>query len=231
MHGCLGCWCCRARATVLLPVGLQGLARRLPSHSAAACSCAPLLPWRVQSIAGVCPGLAAGRRGGARAATFLPPCCPSLVSLAVRVAGYPVRLSLALACRYPDLCGLCFLGARSCCPSGTCRVPVLCLCVCAPVVSAFPPPFSVSRALCEVLSQGAARAIPCGRHPSAPPAGMPSSACPVCRTGRVGPVLVPPFRLSGGVEGVRKSDCHVFPRVLDPGQAPSNPWKVIEVNT
>ena len=69
----------------------------------------------------------------------LPPCRPSLASLAMLVAGCPIRVSLVLACWYAIPCGLCVLRARSGCLFGACRLSVVCLCARRPAVVASPP--------------------------------------------------------------------------------------------
>ena len=60
------------------------------------------------------------------------PVCP-----APCVAGRPVRVSLTLARWYTIPRGLCVPQARSGCPSGSSRVPFVCVCARAPVS---PPP-------------------------------------------------------------------------------------------
>ena len=65
------------------------------------------------------------------------PACPVL-----RVAGCPIRVSLALARWYAIPPGLCVPRARSGCPSGSPRVPFACVCARAPAASA-PPPWVV----------------------------------------------------------------------------------------
>ena len=98
------------------------------------------------ALAGAVPRLcvrgARGRFGG-----FGP--VPGVVSLsfppsrpacsALRVAGRPVRVSLTLAHWYAIPRGLCVSRARSGCPSGSPRVPLLCVCARGPAASALPP--------------------------------------------------------------------------------------------
>ena len=101
----------------------------------------------------------------------------SLTSLAVRVAGCPVRVSLPFTCWYAFPCALCVPRARSGCPLGPRRVSVGCGCPRAPAAYA-PSPFrvGVARALRAVLVQGAGRAISGGSCPSAFPAPVLCSA-------------------------------------------------------
>ena len=65
---------------------------------------------------------------------------PALASLAVRVAGCPVRVSLPFACRHAIPCGLWVPRARSGCPSGPRLVSVACVCARAPAACSPPPP-------------------------------------------------------------------------------------------
>ena len=104
---------------------------------------------------------------------------PSLASLAVRVAGCPLWVSLPFACRYAIPCGLCILLAQSGCPSGLRHVSVGCGdALVLPRRSRLSPPrqVGVARALRALLVQGAGRAIPGGSCPSAFPAPVPCSA-------------------------------------------------------
>ena len=123
----------------------------------------------------MCAALAAGLGGRGRCLFSL---FPSLTSLAVRVAGCTVRVSVPLACRYAIPCGLCVPQARSGCPSRRDCVSVGCGCARAPAVFApLPPPrVGVARALRRVPVQGASRAVPGGSCPSAFPAPFPCSA-------------------------------------------------------
>ena len=134
-----------------------------------------LLPWEVKCPGRVCAALAAGLGGRSRCWFSL---IPYLASLAVRVAGCPVRVSLPFACRYAIPCGLCVPRARSGCPSGPRCVSVACVFARAPEAYApLPPPLlvGVARALPAVLVQGASRAVSGGSCPSAFPAPVP---CP-----------------------------------------------------
>ena len=125
-----------------------GLARWLPSLGVGAWCSAPLLPWRVQCPVRVCAALAASSGGlgpvhGVASPPF-PPSCPACPALCV--AGRHVRVSLTLARWYAFSRGLCVPPARSGCPSGSPRVPFVCVCARAPPASAFPPPWVVWRA-------------------------------------------------------------------------------------
>ena len=98
---------------------------------------------------------------------------PALASLAVRVAGYPARVSLPFAIP----CSLCVPRARSGCPSGPRRVSVACVCARAPAAYALsPPPGRCGARTTRGLLQCAGRAIPGGSCPSACPASVPCSA-------------------------------------------------------
>ena len=70
--------------------------------------------------------------------SLFPPARPAFPALCV--AGFPVWVSLILACWYAIPCGLCFPRARSGCPSGCPRVSFVCVCARALAASAFPPP-------------------------------------------------------------------------------------------
>ena len=114
------------------------------------------------------------------------PACPAL-----RVAGRPVRVSLTLACWYAIPRGLCVPRARSGCPSGSPRVPLACVCACAPVASAPPPPgwcgvrtFARSRHWALVGPFHVVRAPPRVLHRSPAPSGV---------LGGGGPVPAPPY--------------------------------------
>ena len=129
------------------------------------------MPWS-------CVRGARGRSGESGLAPVLaspPGLLPSLASLAVRVAGCPVRFSLLFACRYAIPCGLCVPGARSGSLWGPCRVSVACARTRAPATYA-PPRIGVARALRAVLVEGAGRALPGGSCFSAFPAPVPCSA-------------------------------------------------------
>ena len=87
-------------------------------------------------------------------------------------------------------------------PFGSRPVSVVCPCALAPAPLAPPPPFPVTRAPCEVPSQGAGRAVPCGSCPSAFPARVPCSVLPVGGRGGVGgPAPVPPSLFLLSVHG------------------------------
>ena len=89
------------------------------------------------------------------------PACPALL-----VAGHPVRVSLILARWYAIPRGLCVSRARSRCPSGSPRVPFVCVCARAPAASAPPPPLAgVACAPRAVPALGAGRAIHVVRAP------------------------------------------------------------------
>ena len=108
-----------------------------------------------------------------------PPSRPAFPALCV--AGRPVRLSLTLARWYAIPRGLCVTRARSGCPSGSPRVPFVCVCARAPAVSAPPPPLGgVACAPRAVPALGAGRAVPRGPCPSACPGPVP---CSVWRAG------------------------------------------------
>ena len=97
---------------------------------------------------------------------FLIP--PSLALLAVRVVGFPVRVSLSFACSYAIQHGLCVPRARSGRPSDLRRVLVACVCALThPRCSRSSPLVGVARAPRAVSVQGAGRAVPCGSCPSA----------------------------------------------------------------
>ena len=88
-----------------------------------------------------------------------PPFPPSrLACPALCVAGRPVRVSLTLARWYAIPRGLCVPRRWSSCPSGSPRVPFVCLCARAPAASARPPPFpwGVWRARPRVLPRSLA---------------------------------------------------------------------------
>ena len=102
-----------------------------------------------------------------------PPSRPACSAL--RVAGRPVRVSLTLARWYAIPRGLCVPRARSCCPSGSPRVPFTCVCARAPAASAPPPLGGVACAPRAVPALGAGRAVPRGPCPSACPAPVPCS--------------------------------------------------------
>ena len=146
------------------------------------------------ALAGAVPRLcvcgARGRLGG-----FGP--VPGVVSLsfppsrpacsALRVAGCPVRVSLTLARWYAIPRGLCVPRARSCCPSGSPRVPVTCVCARAPAASAPPPSWVVWRAH---LARSRHWALVGPFHVvRAPPRVLPRSLAPSCVLGggRSGP--------------------------------------------
>ena len=103
----------------------------------------------------------------------LPPSRPACSAL--RVAGRPVRGSLTLARWYAIPRGLCVPRAPSCCPSGSPRVPLSCVCARAPAASAPPPLGGVACAPRVVPALGAGRAVPRGPCPSACPAPVPCS--------------------------------------------------------
>ena len=150
------------------------------------------VPW--SCVRGACcrfGGL--GQVPGVVSSPHLPfrPACPAL-----RVAGRPVRVSLALARWYAIPCGLCVPPARSGCPSGIPRVPFVCVCARAPAASAPPPP---PRAV-PVL--GAGRAVPLGPCPSAHPAPVTCSVW-FFFWGGGGPVPFPPYLAWGCVLPVR----------------------------
>ena len=69
------------------------------------------------------------RRGGAVPALLPPPFLvpPALALPALRVVGFPVRLSLSFACWYATPHGLCLPQARLGCPSSSYGVPVACV--------------------------------------------------------------------------------------------------------
>ena len=114
------------------------------------------------------------------------PACPALLG-----AGRPVRVSLTLARWYAIPRGLCVPRARSGCPSGSPRVPFVCVCARAPVASAPPPPPWCGLRTSRGMALGAGRAVPRGRCPSACPAPVP---CSVWRAwGGGGPVPVAPY--------------------------------------
>ena len=127
-------------------------------------------------------------------------CSPSYVSLAVRVAGYPGRVSLVLACWYAILCHLCNPRARSSCPFGARRVS---FCGCGLALQrAFIPrlsPALFARPLREVPWQGAGRAVRCASYPSAFLAPATCTVRAVLTRGG-GPALASPFLFPGGFE-------------------------------
>ena len=136
---------------------------------------------------------ARGRFGGAgpvpgvMSPPFPPsrPACPALC-----VAGRPVRVSLTLARWYAIPRGLCVPRARSGCPSGSPRVPFVCVCARAPAASASPPPLPwvVWRAH---LARSRRWALVGPFHAvRAPPRVLPRSLAPsgVLGGGRPGPV-------------------------------------------
>ena len=133
-----------------------------------------------------------GTRAGSPSPSPLFPA--SLVPLAVRVAGCPVRVSLSFACWYAIPCGLCIPGARSSCPSGLHRV-LVCVCARAPAVCTLSPLVGPTCALRAVPVQGAGKAVPGGSCPSTFPALMPCFACLVC--GGVSPVPASPSLAPG----------------------------------
>ena len=162
------------------------------------------------ALAGAVPRLCVrGARGRFRG--FGP--VPGVVSLsfppsrpacsALRVAGRPVRVSLTLARWYAVPRGLCVPRAPSSCPSGSPRVPLSCVCACAPVASPPPPLGGVACAPRVVPALGAGRAVPRGPCPSACPALVPCSVW--LALGGGGPVLVPPSLAWGSGGGGRAS--------------------------
>ena len=114
-----------------------------------------------------------GAGAGSRVSPVPPP--PSSALPVLCVAGRFLRVSLIIARWYAIPCGLCVLRARSSRPSGSPRVPVACVCVRAPAVSApFPPARAgVARAPRVVPVQGAGRAVPCGSCHSTFPTAVP----------------------------------------------------------
>ena len=148
----------------------HGLGQRLLSCGVGAWRCAPLLSWQVQCPVGVCAALAAGKEGQAHTASCrpaTPPCCPSLASLAVLVAGCPVRVSsLSLAgTPFQVVSAFCGLGPVALLVRTACQLRgrVLALLLCSR-----PPPSCClfERAAREVPSQGAGRAVRNGSCPS-----------------------------------------------------------------
>ena len=120
---------------------------------------------------------------------------PFLAPLTVRVAGCPVRVLLVLACWYAIPCGLFVPRARSGCPFGAGRAPVVCVCAPASAVCTLSPLADVAHALRAVPVQGAGRAVPGGSSHSAFPALVLCSSCLVC--GGVDPVRAHPCLSSG----------------------------------
>ena len=186
-----------------------GLARRLPNR----CLCAPLLPWWVQCPVGECATVAGGQGRQGRCRFSLPPPLlpPFLALLAERVAGCPVRVSLAHAWGHAIPRGLCVPRARSGCPSGVRRLSVVCLCACAPAVCALLPIF------------GAGRAVPGGPWPSVFPALVLCSACLVC----VGPVRS--ARLPAWIWVLRLDNCGYW--VDAKSTKYRSPWPKLKVLT
>ena len=169
-----------------------GLARRLPSRGVGVWCCAPPLPLRVQCPVCVCAALARGqaRRGRCRF-SLPPPRLPAfLAPLAVRIAGCPVRVSLAVACWYAIPRSLCVPPARLSRLSGVCRVSVVCVCARAPGACLPPHPVGLTRVLRAAAVQGAGKAVPGGPCPSTFSALIPCCACLV--KGGPGPVLTSP---------------------------------------
>ena len=133
-----------------------------------------------------------------------PPACSAL-----RVAGCPVRVSFTLARWFAIPRGLCVPRARSGRPSGSPRVPLLCVCARAPAASAPPPPLvGVACAPRVVPALGAGRAVPRGPCPSACPAPVP---CSVWRAwgGAVRSRFPPPWlRVAGVAVGRPRGGCY-----------------------
>ena len=100
------------------------------------------------------------------------PACPALC-----VAGRLVWVSLTLARWYAIPRGLCVPRARSGCPSGSPRLPFVCVCARAPAASASPPPplVGVVCAPRAVPTLGAGRAVPVSPCPSVCPTLVPCS--------------------------------------------------------
>ena len=181
----------RARATGLSPVGPPWAAAEaaLPrGWGVAQCATTAL----AGAVPRPCVRRARGQFGGlgpvpGGVSLPLPPSCPACPAL--RVAGRPVRVSLTLARWYVIPRGLCVPRAPSGCPSGSPRVPFVCVCARAPAASAPPPLGGVACARRAVPELGAGRAVPRGPCPSACPATVP---CSVWRArGGGGPVPVP----------------------------------------
>ena len=83
------------------------------------------------------------RRAGPVLPLVPPPpcCCPSLASLAVLMAGCPVRVSFVLACSYASPSGLCVLRARSGRHFGVSHMSVKCWCArAAAILTCLPLP-------------------------------------------------------------------------------------------
>ena len=122
---------------------------------------------------------ARGRFGGLRpvpgvVSLLFPPSRPACPAL--RVAGCPVWVSLGLSRSYAIPRGPCVLRARSGCPSGSPRVPFVCVCALAlPWCPLRPPLGGVVCAPRAVPALGADRAVPRGPCPSACPAPVPCS--------------------------------------------------------
>ena len=141
--------------------------------------------WCLRGACGSCGGV------HITTASRLPPspCCPSLASLAMRVAGCPVWMSLSLACWYafPS----CAAG-----PASSVRLPLWCAPLAGwmfvrsrPAISASlppPPPCSVARELREGHLAGRWSGLLRWSVPSAFPARVPCSAGLVCVCGRGG---------------------------------------------
>ena len=142
----------------------------------------------------LCVRGARGRIGGLGPAPCVvsPPFPPSrLACPALCVAGRPVRVFLTLARWYAIPSGLCVLRARSGCPSGSPRVPFLCVCTRAPAASASRSPWVVRRAH---PARSRRWALGWAFHAvRAPPRVLPRSLAPSVVLGGAGPVPVPPY--------------------------------------
>ena len=164
--------------------------------------------------------LQVGRAGPVPLLVAPPPCCPSLASLAVLVAGCRVRVFLVLPCWYAIPCGLCVPRAQSRCSHGPRSVFVVCLFAGASAVVASPLlPLPFARAPREVPLQDAGRAVPGGSCPSVFPARVPCSACCWWGGGGGGPAPASAFLFPGGVWGVSGVGNSPYPDRLSLGQA------------
>ena len=167
---------------------------------------------------------------GARAGTW---CCVYPVS------PFPPRVSRAACGRpsrpgvpYPLLLvrhssGRCVPRARSCCPSGSPRVPFACVCDRAPAASAPRPPWVV---WCAHLAQSRHWALVGPFHVvRAPPRVLPRSLAPSKVLGGGGPVLVPPYLAWGCCEGRLVSDAVPPPAARPLGRVAGVPRPVCPV--
>ena len=146
----------------------------------------------------------------------VPPSCPSRRWWRVAPSGCslfsPAGTPFHVVCAFRELRPVALLVRAAC---------LLCVCVLALVGWSCSPSFRclLARALCEVPSQDAGRAVLGGSCPSAFPARVPCSACHWWG-GACGGVLESPFGFPGGVEGCPEFGTLPPLMVFPPGRRP-----------